>query len=94
MRSTKELLETMLQHKDQFNSGLCYWASRLRIQGIISDQEYQTLDDYITNNRPDYFSWTNFINKHDAKYRLYFFPCGKIKPRIHWIKRHIKKLKQ
>ena len=92
MRTIKELLETMLQHKDLFDSGLCRWASRLHTIGIISEQEYQTLDDYIINNRPDYFSWTNYINKHDSTYRLYFFPIGKIKPRIHWIKRHIKKL--
>lgn len=94
MRPIKELLEIMLQHKDQFISGLCHWASTLHRQSIISEQEYQTLDDYITNNRPDYFSWTNYINKHDAKYRLFFFPSGKIKPRIYWIKRHIKRLKQ
>ena len=90
MRTIKELLQVMLQHKDLFSTGLCYWAAKLHSRDIISQQESQALDEYITHNRPDYFSWTNFLTNY--KSGGYFFPSGKIKPRIYWIKRHIKRL--
>lgn len=94
MRSIKELLEIMLQHKHLFYKGLCFWGERLELNSIITKKEGELLYEYIKCNRPDYFSWTNFINKHDGHNLAYFFPCDKIKPRIHWIKRHIKRLKQ
>lgn len=90
MRSIKELLELMLKHKDMFRTGLCFWAVRLYDRDIISMDEYNSLDEYIDNNRPDYFSWTNFVKGYD-KMGAYYFPSGKIKPRIYWIKKHIKK---
>ena len=89
MRSIKELLELMLQHKDLFDSGLCAWAASLYGKRIITKWEAEALFEYIRGNRPDYFSWTNFVKNHKRK--GYFFPSGKIKPRIYWIKRHIKK---
>lgn len=89
MRSIKELLELMLQHKDLFDSGLCGWAASLCGKCIITESETGALLLYINHNPPDYFSWTNFVKNH--KHKGYFFPCGKIKPRIYWIKRHIKK---
>lgn len=95
MRSIKELLQLMLQHKDLFDSGLCGWAFELHSYGIITVWEFRSLDGYIKGNRPDYFSWTNFIENYSGvSYgapSAYFFPYGKIKPRIYWIKRHIKK---
>lgn len=96
MRTIKELLQVMLKRKDLFESGLCYWAAKLRRQGIISIQEEEALASYIGSNRPDYFSWTNFIENYSGvsygRPSLYFFPYGKIKPRIYWIKKHIKRL--
>lgn len=89
MRSIKELLQVMLKHKDKFRTGLCLWAFELHSYGIITVWEFRSLDGYIKNNPPNYFSWTNFIRGH--KPAGYFFHCGKIKPRIYWIKRHIKK---
>lgn len=89
MRSIKELLQVMLQHKDLFDSGLCAWAASLYGKGIITKSETEVLLLYINHNPPDYFSWTNFVKNH--KHKGYFFPCGKIKPRIYWIERHIKK---
>jgi hypothetical protein len=91
MRSIKELLELMLKHKDLFKTGLCFWALRLCAQDIISENEYKSLDEYIKNNRPDYFSWTNFVESYDDR-GGYYFPSRVIKPRIYWIKTHIKKL--
>lgn len=92
MRSIKELLELMLQHQNLFQEGLCSWALTLKIKDIITRQEYDTLHSYISHNRPDYFSWTNFINSYGSKNCGYYFPWGKIKPRIYWIKTHIKRL--
>ena len=92
MRSTKELLEIMLQHKHLFYKGLCFWGERLELNSIITKKEGELLYEYIKCNRPDYFSWTNFIKGYKSE--GYFFPRGNIKPRIHWIKRHVKKLKQ
>lgn len=89
MRTIKELLQVMLKHKDLFDSGLCAWAASLYGKGIITKWEAEALFEYIRGNRPDYFSWTNFIKGYTPE--GYFFPCGKIKPRIYWIKRHIKK---
>lgn len=90
MRSVKELLQLMLQHKDLFETGLCYWAFELHSYGIITVKEFRSLDGYIKNNPPNYFSWTNFVSDH--KSGRYFFRSGKIKPRIYWIKTHIKRL--
>ncbi len=89
MRSIKELLQVMLQHKDLFETGLCNWVGTLHEKDIITESEEETLFKYIKYNDLNYFSWSNFIRGHKSK--VYFFPCGKIKPRIYWIKRHIKK---
>lgn len=91
MRTTKELLEIMLKHKDLFKTGLCFLALTLFSRDIITYQEYITLSSYIRHNRPDYFSWTNYVKGYDKR-RGYYFPSGKIKPRIYWIKTHIKRL--
>lgn len=90
MRTIKELLQVMLQHKDLFETGMCYWVGTLDRQGIITESEAEALFEYIRGNRPDYFSWTNFVKGYNPE--AYFFPYGKIKPRIYWIKRHIKRL--
>jgi hypothetical protein len=91
MRTTKELLELMLKHKDLFKTGLCFWALTLFARDVISKNEYDSLCEYITNNRPDYFSWTNYVKGYDKR-GGYYFPSGEIKPRIYWIKTHIKRL--
>ena len=91
MRSIKELLQVMLQHKDLFETGMCYWVSTLHEKDIITESEEEALDDYIARNRPDYFSWTNFVKGYDKR-GGYYFPSGEIKPRIYWIKTHIKRL--
>lgn len=90
MRTIKELLQVMLQHKDLFETGMCYWVGTLDRQDIITGSEARALLKYIRCNRPYYFSWTNFINNYKSE--GYFFPAGKLKPRIYWIEKHIKRL--
>lgn len=91
MRTIKELLELMLKYKTLFSDGLCLWTYRLCEHNIISPKEYESLRKYIKYNPPDYFSWTNFVKSHNKR-GTYYFPSSEIKPRIYWIKKHIKRL--
>jgi hypothetical protein len=83
MRTTKELLEIMLKNEGYFNCGLCDWVSRLFINNIISLDEKYKLKTYIRENKP--FNWRTFLKS------AYYWKPGNIKPRIKWIKKHIKK---
>lgn len=83
-RPIKELLQLMLDKPEWFSSGLCSWAATLDIEDVA----FHSLYNYIRSNRP-------------AKYTLrfgfteqtkgYWWPYGNIKPRIKWLKYHIKK---
>jgi hypothetical protein len=84
MRTTKELLEIMLENQDYFSDGLCHWIDRLYINKIISPHEKYKLKIYIEKNKP--FNWRTFVNS------AYYWKPENIKPRIKWIKKHIKKL--
>ena len=91
MRTTKELLEVMLEHQDKFRLGLCIWTQELRLYRIISFSECVHLKDYIKNNRPSTFSsWDYF--KYSFSGSRFYWEASEIKPRIKWIKKHIKKL--
>ena len=92
MKTTKELLELMLANPDEFRNGMCSWIMSLYFQNLISDGEYELIQDYITRNRPSirYPRYFNIVYCFDA----YYWPIGKIKPRIKWIKYHIKKLSE
>ena len=80
-RTIKELLELLLENQHLFDSGLCIWAFELSTECQISIQEENMLYMYIKNNRP--------INL--RYFKGYYWPIGNIKPRIEWIKEHIKK---
>ena len=90
MRTTKELLEVMLEHKNLFeNTGLCGLAGRLEFRDIINHQEWRRLRDYIKHNRPSkYSSLECFKQRHSA----FYWRMGNLAPRVEWIKKHIKKL--
>lgn len=88
-RSIKELLEIMLNNQKYFTYGLCQWIQKLSQIGIITFAEREILQDFIKNNKPSIFSsWSVLFNLKCG----YFWKYGKIKPRIKWIKKHIKKL--
>ena len=81
-----ELLELMLKNQGLFHSGLCYWAQRLESANIISRDERYRLEDYIAENKPFFIvRWWHGD---------YFWKPMSIEPRVKWIKKHIKKLKQ
>lgn len=83
-RSIVELLELMLENQGLFHSGLCYWAQRLESANIISPNERYRLENYIEENRPFFIfrCWSGD----------YYWKPERIRPRIKWIIKHIKKL--
>ena len=88
-RSIKELLEVMLENQELFNGGLCSWAWYMYREDKITFEEYRILDCYIRENRPSKFSSLEAWNYQN---RGYYWKYNNIKPRIKWIKKHIKKL--
>ena len=84
-RTLDQLLELMLENQILFRSGLCHWAMRLYEEHIISENELWWLEDYIEDNKPSFiFRWC---------YGGFYWKPGRIRPRIEWIKKHIKKIK-
>jgi hypothetical protein len=89
MRTIKELLEVMLENKDLFNKGLCYWADKLYYRNIITASERSKLKNYIDENRPFMLSSISTMCE-IIKHSGYYWKEGDIKPRIKWIQKHIK----
>lgn len=87
MRSIKELLEIMLDNQQDFSQGLCSWVSSLRYEQKINHIEFVLLRNYIGNNRPNRFS---SIGAYKNRSSSFYWKRGDIKPRIEWIKKHIK----
>ena len=81
MRTIKQLLELMLEHKALFHAGLCIWATNLCTYNLITYDEVILLQKYITANKPE-----NAGN-------LFYWEMGKIAPRIKWINTQIENLK-
>ena len=52
MRSTKELLQVMLNNQKEFRSGLCQWSKSLYYSDIITCEEASELISFIEANRP------------------------------------------
>lgn len=90
MRTIKELLELTLDNKDLFRSGLCIWNLYLRLTHKINEEEYCLLQKYIYNNRPSKFSSFSAFEYWCMDSNYYWEPKD-IKPRIKWLKYHIKK---
>jgi hypothetical protein len=78
MRTTKELLQIMLNNQNLFDGGLCRWAFNLWENRNINYNELNQLNNYISTHPT-----LRGIN------RAYYWECGKIKPRIEWLKNHI-----
>ena len=78
MRTEKELFELMLTHQDLFKTGICNWSCNLCLERLITDDEYDLLDNYLDLNR--------------LEDEGYWWIRGQIEPRIEWIKDQIEKL--
>ena len=85
MRTIKELLELMLENQQCFERGLCYWVSEMYSKSIIKPFEYIRLMDYICSNKPTFFENPRYYFS-----MSYYWKKGNIKPRLKWIKKHIK----
>lgn len=88
-RTTKELLQLMLEHQDLFRLGLCRWKISLRECKIITQEESLKLATYIDKNRPSKYSSIDAFRKRHSGF--YWEPM-EIKPRIKWLKKHIARL--
>lgn len=88
MRTIKELLELMLEHQECFSAGLCQWNDRLYLNNIITCEESDELQYYINNNRPSKYS---SLDAYNHQHSGYYWADRNIKPRIKWLKKHIKK---
>jgi len=87
-RSIKELLELTLENEQYFVGGLCGWFENLYRSHLIVFEEWNKLQNYADNNKPSiYSSVDRFIHRNTT----YWWKRGDIKPRIKWIKKHIKK---
>lgn len=81
MRTIKELLQVVLDNPEYFRSGLCNWIYDLKIDGFITHQEQHILEYYISQFPTDRFRTSG---------SMYYWESGLIKPRIEWLKEHIK----
>lgn len=88
MRSTKELLQLMLDNRSCFTGGLCAWVTVMWCSNIITIGEQQLLMDYIRRNRPNWLSSTNAFKRRNSSY---YWEPNVIEPRIKWLKKHIKR---
>jgi len=87
MRTIKELLELMLEIRNRrMRFGLCVVASDLYNMMVITKIEYLRLQKYIDDNRPK-----NLYNWFGLHHTSFYWKPGDRKPRIKWIKKHIKK---
>jgi|JFJP01.1.fsa_nt_gi hypothetical protein len=89
-RNIKELLKIILRNVEIINGlqlyggvGLCYVANELLHMNIFTLDEYCEVQAYITNNKP--------INPHTLIGKdNYYWKKGRTRPRIKWLKKHIK----
>jgi hypothetical protein len=90
-RPIKELLQVMLDNQHLFGEGLCRWKDRLYYwNDLITKKEHDKLGVYIHENRPSKFSSIDAFLSRDS---AYYWKCDDIKPRIKWLKKHLKKNK-
>jgi len=90
-RPIKELLKLMLENEEcfePFQDGLCGWVNILYIRDIIKEEEYTVLRKYMNDNKPSIFSSVERFRHRNSDY---WWKMGDIKPRIKWIKKHIKR---
>jgi len=88
-RNIKELLQVMLDNTRLFRDGLCNYVQLLQSGLLLDLHEVKMLLVYIEYNRPS--KWSSF-NAYRNCNILFYWDMGDIKPRIKWIKKHIKKV--
>jgi hypothetical protein len=72
MRTMPELLNVMLENQGKFGDGLCLWAFRIYLNGLMRNDEYVSILEYIKEHRPN-------------KRNLHSWKRNELQPRIDWI---------
>jgi len=85
MRTTKKLLEILYDNYEThpISNSMCMQCIRMQITNKITFDENQRLKEYIEKHKPFFSKF-----RKDA----YYWNPRKRKPRIRWLKKHIKKL--
>lgn len=78
IRKHKELLQVFLDNQDLFKIGLCSWTANLLVKSKINRKEYLYLSAIIEENEIE------------SIYGSYYWEPKKIKPRIKFLKKHLK----
>ena len=90
-RTIKELLQVLHDHVEKYGltkAGLCstvtflFWGAK-----CVTVDELWDLRFYINGNRPKWYSSTNAFIARDS---AFYWPEGKVAPRLKWLKKHIK----
>ena len=88
-RNIKELLQVMLDNTRFLRRGLCFYVQSLQNELLLDSHEGKMLLVYIKHNRPSKWSSLNAFRNCNI---IFYWDDGDIKPRIKWIKKHIKKV--
>jgi len=93
-RTDTELINTLLNNKQLFKTGLCSWitnAQHEKVNGkyLISRNEADRLRKLIETNRPAIIE--NTLNEDVAVHFRYWWARGSIKPRIEFLQSLLKK---
>lgn len=94
-RPISELLQILLDNFDSiFSEGLCYTIHLAYVRSFITFEEKCELEHYIHYNRPKYNFFSAVFNDVLPPERTYYWKKNEKKPRIKWLKEHIKKTKK
>ena len=88
LRPISELLTILLNYPEHLKRGLCSIVNIVYYsKGEITFEEHDILKEYIRSHRPSkYSSFDAFHNRDSA----WYWTDGKLKPRVKWLKKHIK----
>lgn len=82
MRTNKKLLEIFLNNQYLFENGLCIWVMNLVHRNLITEAEFDYLNKLIDKN-------PSLMIKLGIR-TGYYWDKNNIKPRIKWLKKHLK----
>lgn len=91
MKSIKELLEMLLKNINSGKFRTCLCMSVFLLNNDVTKEELALLFDYINQNKPKSRFSIGIYNFLYYKDDSFYWKIGKVKPRIEWLKYHIKK---
>jgi hypothetical protein len=82
----RRVLKVMLSRQGLFTQGLCAWVYEVYAHKDITYEDRKIMEKYIGLNRPSKWSSFSAWVHEDSDF---YWKCGKIKPRVKWVKCHI-----